>query len=802
MDPAILTDLGASGLEPSDLNAREVGPTELATTNSPQGARGYVIPYYDLVGAPIPFYRVRLFDQKYKYSQAKGSANQVYFPPQLLKVLKASIKADSQGTPYVILTEGEKKAAAGVKAGFPTIAIGGVDNWRSRTILLPKDTKFEQNYGRNKSIKAKLPTSQVQLPELSTLANGMQQLIDLLKNNKLTIIIIFDTDSDSLTGIKVEVQRAAAMLAYELCFKGIEATNIRQVILPKLGQKSKIGLDDFLMSQGPKALSDLIAEALAKRSAFPRHPNPRAYIGSRLEASHLKRKDAQSVSLSILAELDAQGQRLISKDTRQPFFFNESTHRLMPAGLLQRHGEPYHETSFGAHLYQQFGLSAADSKVITWLATQYLGEPTVIEASPKRVLAFTEGSKTNNIAVQMSDSQFIEVTSDPSNPIRACNNGSVGILFEQDQVESLDADEVVKEFNKQLAQPIKPWWLEVLSELNFQGGDSARDHAAILCYISPFISRWRGTQLPVEIVTGEAGSGKSSIYNLRLSILTGRPLLRNIPSDLKDWHASIVNTGGLHVIDNVHFTNKDLKQSLSDGMCRIVTEPNPYVEMRRLYTTSGQIRSSVNVTFAMTAIQQPFYNVDLIQRAAVFSLDALGTGKDGDWVTHQLAKFGGRLKWYAHQLVVLHKFLVAACDSKKWNDTYRATHRLAHYEQSLQIAADILGINSSGIVNTLKRSTEEVLSEADWALEGLKEFAKEYYLMFSDKVFSAKYVAEWSLNNEDYDENSQLTNARRLGRYIQTHKNMLKQQIGIIEQGSKANKRVYIIQPPKPDKIF
>ena len=257
---------------------------------------------------------------------------------------------------------------------------------------------------------------------------------------------------------------------------------------------------------------------------------------------------------------------------------------------------------------------------------------------------------------------------------------------------------------------------------------------------------------------------------------------------------------GLHVIDNVQFTNKDLRQRLSDELCRITTEPNPHIEMRRLYTTSGQLQIPVRSTFAMTAIQQPFFNADIIQRAAIFELDAITEGIDGSWVEHQLGRFGGRVKWMAHQLVVLHKFLRAVVHEGAWDPEYHATHRLVNYEQCLVVMGDVLGLDANWIPEVLTTSIQVNLTEADWTMEGLKVLAEDMRTERSHlktiKV-TASDIASWASSSDDFAENNMLTNSRRLGKYIQSHKSSIKRITGISVGPLYGNRRQFIIGKPE-----
>ena len=118
----IKQDLALSGLTLDDIRARALDMTERAACGLAPIVDGYVIPYYDLIGKPLPFYRTKLFKHDIKYKQIKNTANHVYFPPTFLKRQQALKKN------YVIITEGEKKALCAVKYGFPTVGLGGVDS--------------------------------------------------------------------------------------------------------------------------------------------------------------------------------------------------------------------------------------------------------------------------------------------------------------------------------------------------------------------------------------------------------------------------------------------------------------------------------------------------------------------------------------------------------------------------------------------------------------------------------------------------------------------------------------------------
>lgn len=777
----MLEDLAKSGLIPSDIDARVIMSPERAMCIVPHTTDGYVIPYYHIDGKPLPHYRVRLFSFDPKYKQPKETSNYVYFPKGFFAL--------SKGKPYILITEGEKKAALAVKKGFPTVALGGVDNWRNRQLIVPASTEFTQS---QQKVNAKLPAgSEISEDLASSLAIGVQELIDYAAHNNKHLIFAYDTDGNH---VKYQVQRAAATFAFDLRFRGIAFNHIRQIILPSLPSSSKIGLDDLLMHDGGhNQLTVLIANCLKQRSAFPQHPSVRDFLNKRLQKSKLSRKETQAVAIAVLSDLDSNGLRLRSDQELQTYYFDHRDNRLLKAEFDRISGD-FHDTKFGQFLYRRYGLSSSDSRLIEWLAAQFTGEDPVGVVSPHRVLARTN-TREDAVIYQMSDSHYAHVD---AKGLTIHPNGAGGILFESEQVEPLDTDKLKQEFDRQRVNnptTVKPYWMETLSSVRLKDHDKHKQITALLYYMSPWLYRWRGTQLPVEMIIGESGSGKSTLYELRLSIITGIPRLRNAPQDLKDWHASIVNTGGLHVTDNVQLVDRNLRQRLSDEICRIITEPTPSIEMRKYYTNADLVRIPVRSVFAITAIQQPFQNADLIQRSIITELDKMGNidtnnpieiRYDSEWRNDQLTKYNGREGWVAHHLLVLHRFFQLV--QQKWSRDYQAHHRLINFEQAMVLMAEVVGLPSDWIPGYLVGTTDRALSESDWTFEGLKSYTDYHRHYLNGNPIYTQQISDWATQQEDYQKCEILINARRLGRYMTQHKTMIATIIGIVENGTKNNR--------------
>ncbi|MEE8599106.1 MAG: DUF3854 domain-containing protein, partial [Dehalococcoidales bacterium] len=443
------------------MNIRPLGSSEMAATSiaSSRVPEGYVIPYFDFYGEVAPYYRIKILDphSPMKYLAIKDMPNHIYFPPGLAPMLK-------QGHHKVIIvTEGEKKAAAAVKCGFPAVALSGVDNWRTRNILLPAKTEFTPMKNGN-VIKAKIPrgdSNALVMQDSGTVAVGFHDFIDHMVAEEMTAIIIFDSDTPD--GVKNQVQRAAAQLGYELRYRGLPIANIRQLVLPT-GKVGKMGLDDYLVARGTKHFAGLVRACRRKRIAFPRHPNPKTFVASRLQKSRLSRKETQDVSLAILMELECRGKRLRNKSTQDMYYFNEQSHTLMSVHLGDPR-VPLHDTPFGAHLYREYNLAAIDQKVVAWLAAQFHGEPGIEEALMHRVFAKPE-DMPDCLAYQLSDSHFVIITPNPAKPYIICENGTHGVLFEQGHVSSINHVRMEIALEDMLENDTV-WWQKVMQGFEF-----------------------------------------------------------------------------------------------------------------------------------------------------------------------------------------------------------------------------------------------------------------------------------------------------------------------------------------------
>ena len=780
----VYEDLLKSGLMPDDVRAKPLEQTERHTTGSPMSVDGYVLPYFDLRGKPVKFYRVRLFNWTPKYRAVSNEPNHIYFPPGLPRVLEKA--------KCFILTEGEKKAAALVKAGYAAAAVSGVDSWRNRILSMPKDIQLGQD--KKGRVTAKMPAGQELTEKTSTLAEGMEDLIAYLLQREIPLVITFDVDT--VHGQSKEVASASARLGFELRYRGLLMEHIRSLILrPNKGYAAdKLGIDDFLESKldgmGHKGFAEQLQACLDAPSAFPQHPNLREYLNKKLQSGKLDRKNMQSLSIAMICDLDSHGQRLICPENDSLYYFDKTNRKLMMVDF--RMDANFARSPFGMLLYKKYNISLADNRVIAWINSQFAGEAPVSEVRPRRVMAL----KKDTFYYQVNDGTIAKVT---AKGIQLMDNGCDDVLFEAGAVEPLDAARLREEISRASAEPVgglMNTWYEVIKKARVRESteDRNRKLLSLLYSISPWFYRWKGTQLPAEMTIGEAGSGKSSLYIMRQMVITGLPKLRNAPKNLGDWGASVASAGGLHVTDNVHMVNQQLRQELSDELCRVITEPNPTLEKRKLYTDNTLVEVPVNCVFAFTAIQQPFNNGDIIARSVITELDK-GTDEieyDTDWPQHQLDRFGGRENWVARQLVFQQRLFELI--DQKWKSNHRAKFRLQNVEQLLMLAAEIYGWDGSWIPGHLEATRSEKMTEGDWTLDGLKTFAEEWSAGKGDRIFFAKEISEWAEGNEDFERCNTLTNSRSLGNYLKKNSNKVATITGIKNAGTKANALTYRVE--------
>lgn len=189
-------------------------------------AAGFTLPYFQFDGKTNGFFRYRYLEQpawkgfkaltekkELRYSQPAGEKPRVYFPPY---VEWPEFFAAEDAAKQLVITEGELKAACASKLGIPTVALGGVWNFKAGDNLI--------------------------IPELAA-----------LPWKGLKVFIAYDSDAQT----NVQIVQAENRLAAELLERGAHVFMLR---IPALKDLKKTGLDDYLVREGSEAFRRLTGE--------------------------------------------------------------------------------------------------------------------------------------------------------------------------------------------------------------------------------------------------------------------------------------------------------------------------------------------------------------------------------------------------------------------------------------------------------------------------------------------------------------------------------------------------------------
>lgn len=194
-------------------------------------AGGYVIPYIDSEGKVVARRWKMFWNQrdtgKPKYFSVSGADTHLYVPPGFDAIYSA--------TDYLIITEGEKKAAKAVQEGFPCVAIAGVDMWADSTA---RRTEMANHQSRSPSTPL------------------LKRLADLATDRKC--LVVFDSDARE----NYQVRGARRRLKDALLFQAADWT--REMDLPVLKQADalKMGLDDLLVHPEGRAQLESAIKAM------------------------------------------------------------------------------------------------------------------------------------------------------------------------------------------------------------------------------------------------------------------------------------------------------------------------------------------------------------------------------------------------------------------------------------------------------------------------------------------------------------------------------------------------------------
>ena len=779
LSPGTIKDLERSGLtkatvEASGIRDEATDATVNALLSERYHVKGFVLPYFDLAGKELSFYRVKVLEslngaKPAKYLQPKTSSTHLYVHPLILDLV-ANWATDPDSVLFI--TEGEKKALAGLQAGLPIIAVGGVYNWRTHVHTI------ERGYVRD---EAKASTRIIHLDDRGEKAYRMEVApeLDGIEWAGRKVILLFDSDAET----NPEVQRAAFELANWLGDKGAEP---RQISLAgRLTSDGKVGLDDLLLADPSFAGSLLDPDWRAAEGFRPLPRDPLEWVSGQLNSGRVTRATQDRVAQFAIDWLDANGTRFMGVDGTY-YFFDSATrvlHDFHPGTNLNT----LRETSFGHLLVEQLGLDPADNSTVGRLIGRYpLGAPII---TPHRVLAQNVPTNPDVIYYQISDADVIRVSKDG---LEFVSNGDEDVLFYSGGVEPMDLDRLERDCNSW--KPKQPLWYDALSTLNLDplgelDLEQSRRLLTVLCYLSPWLNRWRGLMLPLEIAVGEANSGKTFQYNLRRGVLTGRTSLQGLPDDFRSWVAAVGAAPALWVCDNLGNVRSDYWHRLNDELARLITDPEPSIELRQLYTTATTLRVPVNTAFAITTVRNPFTAPDVLQRSLLYHLAAIPVGKrDPDWY---VGRMKARSKWVAEHLNYLHRFLSLV--DTDWEHNFQSGYRLVHFEQAVLLMGRALGWDMTKVVAGLPGVVAATVAEYDPVIEALSILVEEWNKPRRD--CNMRDVLDWVEMDPGgrFSAIRQFANEIILGKYVTSHRYDIEQATGVTV--IKADRGVTLVLP-------
>jgi len=792
--PANLNERTLADLERSGLSEQTIESAGIKDDSDPGIGQllrdkyhvlGYVVPYHGLDAKPLSFYRVKVLEslngeKPPKYLQPKATGNHLYVP-KLLGNLQPHWARDPKVT--LFLTEGEKKALAGVQAGLTTVAVGGVYSWRTHIHSMKRGVV---------RVEDKPAARIVHLDDRGEKAYREDVAPEFTAINwqDREVVLIFDSDAT----LNDEVQRAAFELANWLADHGARPIQIsladrisrNRLAAAKWPAGSKIGLDDLLCLD--PTYSDRLSdpEWRVSEGFRPLPQDPHVWVQGQLNSSKgADRATQERVSSFAISWLDANGTRFMGADGTY-YYFDSETRVLHDFKIGAGGLATLRETSFGHLVVEQLGLDPVDSATLGRLIGLFpLGAEII---SPFRVIGQVP-SQPDVIYYQVSDADVMRVSADG---LELISNGDDGVLFYRGVVEPLDLDALAAACDD-WKRPREPLWHKALSTLNLTPmGDLSVEESqkllTCLAYMSPWLNRWRGLMLPLEIAVGEANSGKTFMFNLRKGVLTGRPSLGGLADDFKGWVSSLGAAPAMWICDNLGNVKSEYWHRLNDELARLITDPEPSIELRKLYTTATVYRVPITATFAITTIKNPFTAPDVLQRALLYTLSAIPIGeRNPDWYTERLA---ARTAWVAEHLNVLHLFLKAV--QTDWQGSYKSGYRLVHFEQALMILGKVLGWKMDKIVAGLPGVVSATVAAYDPMVEALATFVEEWER--PRRRVRVQEICDWATSDpgERFGALRAFGNEIQFMKYIISHKYDIEQSTGIVV-AKEGNSTVFII---------
>jgi hypothetical protein len=335
--------LAASGLDAKDakkLGLKWLSPAAARTTlrlEHPLPHGGIHFPYFSLDGKlDKATCRVRMLADPAagymengfaKYLQPPGTPPRVYLPPY---VKWQAVAKDPEV--QLMITEGEKKAAAVCKAGIPCVGLGGVWSFQQ------KDT-------------------------------GVTLLPDLAAFNWVGRKVVIAYDSDWAEN--KDVRQAAGVLARRLAERGAE---VKAALLGGAPGGGKVGVDDLLVARGRKALDAAVEAAFAMtpeleetaayRSRFVLVRTMSCVYDREEREFYTRKKFEDSFPHDAIQTVSPSGTS--RKTTKAKFWWEDPTKQAVRRLVLEP-GQPEITVRGDLNRFKGWGLAAKRGPVEPWL---------------------------------------------------------------------------------------------------------------------------------------------------------------------------------------------------------------------------------------------------------------------------------------------------------------------------------------------------------------------------------------------------------------------------------------------------
>lgn len=685
----------------------------------------YTIPYFTIDGAIEPeFFRLRIFAEGYpKYLQPKQTTSKVYMPiPLLPKDWATNSKIP------LIITEGEKKAIRACMSGYPTIAIGGVWSWRSRVGTISAkhfEWRTDNEYGFDVS-------------DPNVISKFITRVAEPLQDINFSgreVLIFFDSDYN----LNPDIQNAAYELALYLESRG---ANVTMAKLPETDIKQ--GLDDLIV-ENPK---------LNPFEDFPREfPVP---VSFRLHDAVKEEQERQAVKLWQFLQKTGKFYRLSQTEY---CYLQTKTKKLFTFSLLE---QAFVHSEFFSYLKHSLSYST-NYKFIHTYFKELLNDAKLEEVVPHRHVA----TKNGNFYFQISSGRMARVS---KGGIHFVDNGTDDVLF-RTIPDSAFLDE--SKLQAALKRGITGKWLDTLQETSIQALpdttiEQTRNLVAVQFYMAPFMQRWNGsTQLPLELCISEKSSGKTELFKLRKYILTGSQSLDSLNRDMRSWRVELFHAKGVWIADNLNNPPR-IWLEVQNELSRLITEAEPSLDSRKLFTDAEVSELPIHATFAITATHNPVTLDDLMDRSFPFFMSKIPSGEiQSDWLERQM---GDRHDWVADHLSVLAAFLRRDIDVSA-----QSRYRLKNYEQCAKAVAHTLDITYD--ISPLIRVIGQEVMYNDERLRAISDYTNAKH---RPEVVSVADIADWVIYEQPlrYSAKKEIGNVSNLERYTLERVQTLSDLIG------------------------